>query len=149
MNRKEEYKLNEQLIKAAKDNNLEGITKALDKGANINYQEDFYRQTALHKNILSFFKDPRVVELLIKRGANVNIQDTDGNTPLHLTTYYDDLYNYNDETEIVRLLLEAKADINIKNEGNDTFLDSAERSGRSKIVRIIEQHMKKETAVKD
>ena len=38
-----------QLIEAASKGDLEGVKKAIDDGADINVQEESFRDTALHK----------------------------------------------------------------------------------------------------
>ncbi|MGL9757975.1 MAG: ankyrin repeat domain-containing protein [Wolbachia sp.] len=59
---------------------------------------------------LHFVNHPYMAEMLLNKGAEVNIQDNEGRTPLHLTP---DRFSY-----IVEMLLNKGAEVNIKdNEG--------------------------------
>ncbi len=58
----------------------------------------------------------QTAELLRYNGANPNIQGYSGNTPLGLAAYYGDV-------EMVRVLLNLEADVNIRNELGRTPLD--------------------------
>lgn len=97
--------------------------------------------TPLHLAVASFANDPprqlQVIETLLSLMANPNIQDRNGNTPLHLVyidfshlAYIDsashppanlnnnELYVY--KTRLIKLLLNAKADRNKNNYSNFT-----------------------------
>ena len=50
--------------------------------------------------------EPEIIDLLVKSGANVNAQDAEGFTPLHLAAIHGNL-------KIVRKLVDLKADVNI------------------------------------
>lgn len=57
------------------------ISYLLEKGANVNHKESADQSSALHfaaqrKNSL------KIVELLLKHGANINVVNSEGNTPL-------------------------------------------------------------------
>ncbi|GKZ32558.1 hypothetical protein AbraIFM66950_002049 [Aspergillus brasiliensis] len=73
-----------------------------------------------------------MVELLLKYGAKVNVQDDCGCTPLTLA-----VYNYASE-EIIRLLLDNKADIyQTDNNGMNAF-DEARQRNRLDILALLE-----------
>lgn len=64
---------------------------------------------------------PECIELLIKAGLNINIQDQRGNTPLMVACFFN-------KPRIVQALVKANADKNIKNnEGKDVFTLCDER----------------------
>ena len=85
-------------------------------------------RTALHWATLS---SNVVIKHLLHEGADVNRQDYRyKDTPLHLAARY----NY---TEAVRLLLDNKADINLKNNKNKTPLDYARKG--SEVERLLQQ----------
>jgi len=72
-------------------------------------------------------------KLLISHGSNVNIQDSDGNTPLIeacLNSYY----------EIVKLLLKSKANPNISNSSGETPISSAASIGCLVIIDLLVEH---------
>ena len=57
-----------------------------------------------------------VLEMLISTGANINLQNKDGNTALILSSYQG-------HTDIVSILIKANADINLKNKDGYTAYD--------------------------
>lgn len=57
-----------------------------------------------------------IAQVLIEKGANVDIQDADGNTPLILAAQ-------NRNYVVLKMLLEAKADVHIKNTAGKTLFD--------------------------
>lgn len=67
--------------------------------------------TALHTN-----SSPLVSELLLQNGAHINKQNNDGNTPLHMAVAFG-------WTEKVKLLVDHKADMHIKNNEKKTAQD--------------------------
>jgi len=77
--------------------NINGV----DKGKLLN--------TPLHS--AAFYGRTEVAELLIERGANMNSQDTNGDTPLHRAAF---AYSRN-SLNTVRLLIEKGANMNLVN----------------------------------
>ena len=73
-----------------------------------------------------------IVKLLLKSGANPNIQNKDKNTALILASRYNRIEN-------VRLLLENSADPNIKNKENKTALTYASNNRHTEIVNLLKQ----------
>ncbi len=73
-----------RLIKAAANNNLHLAFQYLRVGDDINFQEGLYGQTALHCALQSGHNN--MVQLLLNFGANPNIQNYKGYTPV-------DIYN--------------------------------------------------------
>jgi len=67
---------------------------------------------------------------LIKRGANVNIKDKDGKTPLHIAVEN----NYED---IVKVLIQNNADVNIKDNNGNTPLHIAIMNGNEFIIKEL------------
>ena len=97
--------------------------------------QNYYKETALHLAINtrdavimhSKKKWPfnrctdcytKIVKFLLNMGADVNQQNYDGDTPLHLAARYEMEY-------IVKLLLHYNADINITNRKDETAVNSA------------------------
>lgn len=84
--------------------------------------------------------NPEIIKILLKAGADVNIQDNKGNTAL--------LYGYYSNTNHItclKLLLQAGADPNIKNKNGLTALDEYQKSNpglRSNvIVKLFQSYM--------
>jgi hypothetical protein len=90
------------------------ITFFLEKGLTFSTQE--YLDVALYYCI----KNPETLSLLIDAGADVNSQDEEGDTPLHIALFEADI-------EAVRLLLKHKARLDIRNDGEETPVDLAHR----------------------
>ena len=75
-------------------------------------------------------KQTEVVELIIEKGAKLNINDTYGETALMCAAR-------DGHTEIVKLLLDNGADINIKSRYGRTALIMAVRGGYKEIVKLL------------
>ena len=99
---------------------------------NVNWQ-NCYQETALHLVVdsrngaimqskkkwpFNICEDryTKIVKLLLKMGANVNIKNHDGETPLHIAARHEMEY-------IVKLLLHYNADIHVKNNRDETALN--------------------------
>ena len=99
---------------------------------NVNWQ-NCYQETALHLVVdsrngaimqskkkwpFNICEDRymKIVKLLLKMGANVNIKDHNGETPLHIAARHEMEY-------IVKLLLHYNADIHVKNNRDETALN--------------------------
>ena len=119
---------------------LEMAREALNHGARSN-AENIRGETPLHLvsrgqyNSQDHEGGVGIVQLLLERGANVNAQDKDHLTPLHLACY-------NGKLEIVRALLSHGAGVNAKGILGQTALHlvlDGNRSGRDAIgvVRLL------------
>ena len=75
-------------------------------------------------------KDGSVLRLLLENGANVNAQNQDGRTPLHVASFDGVL-------EVVRLLLEHGADVEVKDKYGETALQDATYSRHDEIIKLL------------
>ena len=82
-------------------------------------------QKELHKATLQ--GDIKTIRALLKKGADINIKDESGNTPLHDAVRKGDI-------DSVKILLKAGAKTNIKDKAARTPLELAEKFGHSNIV---------------
>jgi Ankyrin repeats (many copies) len=71
-----------------------------------------------------------VVKFLIERGANVNLKDRHGNTPLMFAAF-------SDNPESMRILIDAHADVNARKDDGRSALDIAVRFGSTECVQLL------------
>lgn len=140
-------------------NDLERVKQYVEQKHSIN-KANRYKETALH-----LARTPEMVELLIKGGANVNIENHFGDSPLLQAVYRGnhglvemlikhgaDLNHRNrfgdtplqeavnrDLIVMVALLVERGADINAQGRHGDTVLHTAVRRGNRAMVRMLVQ----------
>ncbi len=99
------------------DNSLEKVEVLLKRGASPNSKFDLYddsQDTCLHAAVRKNYL--KIVELLVKYHADVNVQNERGNTPMHLAIS-------SQHPQIIKLLYDNNADINIKNKEGTTPSD--------------------------
>jgi ankyrin repeat protein len=100
---------------------LNQIRKAIFDGADVNYR-DVCDNTPLHK--ATNIKFASAIELLIKNGANVNVQNDLGYTPL-MNVIASGSWMFSKDTrgkKSISLLIDAGADLNYRNyRGLDMF----------------------------
>ena len=76
---------------------------------------------------------PRVAQMLLDRGANLHLADSDGRTALHLAAR-------SDTPEIAELLLEGGADVNATDVTGATPLFLAVEAGSPDVVELLVRH---------
>jgi len=127
---KNEIKLNDSLIEAARDGKTREVALLIDRGADVNA---FYTilvgarpgQTALMYAAASGHEE--TARLLLAKGADVNLANGDGLTALYNAANAG-------HTDIVRLLLSKKADPNARLEDGSCALIAAAKKGLTDIV---------------
>ena len=113
--------------------NVGMVRSLLNKGAGVNFRQDDLR-TPLH--LAAHCGELEVARVLIEHKADVDSQDNEGNTPLHLllgNTDRDD----DDIFDLARLLLEHTSDVNVRSTDEWTLLHKAAFYGRLDIVRML------------
>lgn len=95
--------LHDKLTKAIQNDDLDCVKKLLLDGANVNNQDNFMETTPLHLS-----SSRAMTEYLIKQGANVNLRNYMGLTPLHFCSVSGDIFK-------TRCLINNNADINSHN----------------------------------
>jgi len=106
----------------------------IDAGANVNYKDSPRKSTALHT--ATYWGQSEIVELLVKNGANVNVQNIYGDTPLMNSANHGDV-------QAVKFLLKKGADVNLKDKDGETALFRAAMGGKNVNVKIMELLLKK------
>lgn len=96
--------LNEELIKATKNNHPDEMLRLIEAGADVNYKDEF-GVAALHW--ATNHADSHTIEVLVEHGADVNVQNAQGMTKLMQMSSFGD-------ASIVSYLLEHGADAGMK-----------------------------------
>jgi ankyrin repeat protein len=120
---------------AAHFGNKDAVQVLLDYGADINAVSHskisfIPSNTALHAS-LAGERNVEVSKLLLAKGAQTNIFDSDGHTCLHSAAFHDD------NVELIRLLIEHGADVHAKVEGGDTALSFAIKQGNHNVAEFL------------
>lgn len=113
---------------AAKAQCAESVEILLELGAEVNAL-DVDRRTALHSAVCKAFLSFHVVEVLVKWGANVNIQDRYGYAPLHIAAL-------NELSQCVDFLIIKGADISSRTVGGMSALSIINRKTPTSINTI-------------
>ncbi len=108
--------------------NLEMLKLLLDNGADpsIGDADDW---TILHA--AASMGDKQAIDLLLKYGANINQQDSSGESPIFDTTYEVD------DVKTFQYLIKKGADLSIKNVDGMTVKEVAKENGATKIVKWL------------
>ena len=101
----------------------------LNWGANPNVQDSASQKTALHL----YQANLGIVEMLIKMKADVNLPDSSGDTPLHITAR-------TGRTAVAEILLKNHASVSKVNHKNQTALDTAAALGHSECFKCMFTH---------
>ncbi len=100
-----------------KDYDGDVIAYFIDKGADVNHQDEEFGMAALH-----YARSAQIVDLLISKGATVDLRDVDGHTPLHLNIA---VRGRGGEKSVMEALLAHGADPNtLDNNGNSVLCDA-------------------------
>jgi ankyrin repeat protein len=114
------------------------VQSLLNKGTNVNCRQDDLR-TPLH--LAAYHGELKVAQVLVEQKADVDSQDNEGKTPLHLLleawpedTGRDD---NNSNLDLARLLLEHGTNANIRTKNGWTPLHAAAFQGRFEVSRVL------------
>jgi ankyrin repeat protein len=121
---------------ASDDNCFEVARILLEHGAHVDTQDDFDHSTPLHS--ASFCGSVRLTELLLQHGANVNMRNINGQTPLHaaLDGGYSDYF-----FDTIQLLLEHGADVDTLDNHHLTPLHTiSSLSGSVRAAKLLLEH---------
>lgn len=102
-------------IDNCENNYSEIIEFLINSGANINSCESYLKETPLHRLCARAKPRIEIVKSLLDRGANVNIENVSGKTPIFYC-------NFNFSLELLDLLVKHGADINHKDKYKNTIL---------------------------
>lgn len=116
---------------AAEAGNTEALQLLLDAGASPDVN-DYLGHSALHYAVKS---SPEITRLLVAAGADVDIRNSGGVTPLMQASGQG-------RGDIVKLLLAAGARVDIKDYQSNSAGDWAKRSGNTQLAAILTQRIK-------
>jgi ankyrin repeat protein len=91
---------------------------------------DYKGATCLHR-----CRSTQMAKILIDFGANVNVKDLDGNTPLHVKAYGEK--NLPSELDVIELLLQHQADPTMPNKKKLIPIHFAAIQGRSDVIELL------------
>jgi len=112
---------NRRLREAVKQNDINTINDALQKGANVNEGDpNFFQETALHRAADNGYKE--ILELLLKKGGLANAQTSVGRSSLHQAAW-------NGYLDCVQVLISYAANVNMQDHWGETPLMDAAVGG--------------------
>jgi ankyrin repeat protein len=117
----------ESVARLAAANDAPGVQSLLSQGKSPNDTDDA-GHAGLH--IAAINGNAKIVAILIKGGAQIDIKDPLGDTPLF---YAAD----RDQPDICKMLLDARASIDSQNRSGVTPLMTAARRGNTDVVRLL------------
>jgi hypothetical protein len=130
---------NDQLLEAAAVGDTQ-LVESLINGANVNAR-DKNGSTPLHYAVAQGHKD--IVYLLLKFKADINAEDNDGISPLHVAAHLyatnEDIDAYNDEKNVIPLLLYTHRIMRLQNIAQNIQPARAEKWSRKKFEERMKQ----------
>ena len=110
----------------------EGTTDKILKEYEFQFQET--PETTLLHIASKQINEPEIIDLLVKSGANVNAQDAEGFTPLHMAAIYGNL-------KVVKKLVDLEADVNIVTTDGKDAAELAHLNEELEIEEYLESKM--------
>ena len=152
------------LLQASRSSSSQFIETLIDLGADVNIQRKKSKETPL--KLAAVWNNYMAVCLLVRHGAYVDVQDSYGFTPLHISVRKgrenliklllankvdvniqdDDGYlplhwcAFEGNENLCRLLLEHNADVNIQDNRGCTLLHWSAREGNESLCRLLLEH---------
>ncbi|MDH4240830.1 MAG: ankyrin repeat domain-containing protein [Phycisphaerae bacterium] len=128
------------LQRAAQNGDLPAVKSLIEQGTPVDHPCDFNRWTALHA--AAHKGNVEIAEYLLKQGANVDVKDKDGYTPLHNTADsflkgFPRKRTEADRNRIAALLLKYGAHVNATINHGDTPLHRAAITNNVALVQLL------------
>ena len=121
----------DMLYKAAGDGDSTQVVALLDSGVDVNAST---RSGSFAINNAAVENETEVIRILLERGANPNVQNGQGDTPLICATKY-----AGGKTATVKLLIEAGTDVAIRDDEGKTALDYAKAKDQQEAIALLEK----------
>jgi ankyrin repeat protein len=116
------------LKEALMHNNIAFLNSFIQSGADINYTYE-NNVTPLHMAAVKGYYD--ILKLLLERKANPTAKTLHGQTPLHFACFS------NGNSQIISLLINKKAEVNIQDNDGNTALHAASEFGNLDAVKLL------------
>jgi ankyrin repeat protein len=122
-----------RLVIAAGNNESEHVLALLNAGGDVNAKEgnDLFRISPLGIAVLRGYTN--LIAYLVAHGANVNIRNQNGTTPLMLA-----VGGLQSSADIARLLMDHGADVSLKDSAGYSAMDYAELSGNTNLLILLQ-----------
>lgn len=120
----------EALYKAAGEGKSTEVTALLKNGVSVNERT---RSGSYALNAAAVENETEVIRILLDHGANPNVQNSQGDTPLICATKY-----AGGKAGTVEMLVKAGTDLGIRDNKGNTALDYAKAKGQREAVSILE-----------
>ena len=118
------------------------MTLLLERGADVTARDTSTGETPLHKAM--YWGRSRAIEVLLTYGADVNVQEHNGDTPLHRASQ---VCCVTGDTVSIELLLAHGANVNVRNNQGKTPLEGVlateehcDLSHQQNVVRVLHQY---------
>jgi ankyrin repeat protein len=121
----------DQLYKAAQNGDIQTVKGLLDKGVSVNTKSSTGSYAI---NAAAIRNDLAMMRLLVSRGADLNVQNRDGDTPLICATKYG-----GGKAATIELLVEAGADTAKVDSDGKTALAYAKQKKQNEAARLLEK----------
>ena len=118
------------LYQAAGDGDAQQVTMLLDSGVDVNGRTD---NGSYALNNAAVENEVEVVKILLAHGADPNVQNSQGDTPLICATKY-----AGGKTATVKLLVEAGTDLAVQDNKGKTALDYAKAKKQKEAIALLE-----------
>lgn len=118
------------LFGAANQDDIKILRTIINTGVDLNHQEKYYKQTALFTP--SEVGHTAAIRLLLKAGADPNIKDKGGFTPLQWAAQEKQL-------SAMKILISFGADVNNISKKGNTAITFSEENKYPKIVKVLQE----------
>ena len=119
------------LLQASRSSSSQFIETLIDLGADVNGKTEKRKETPL--KLAAVWNNYMAVCLLVRHGAYVDVQDSYGFTPLHISAR-------KGRENLVKLLLANKVDVNIQDNAGCTPVHSCVRERNENLCRLLLDH---------
>jgi ankyrin repeat protein len=120
-----------KLYKAAGEGDVIAVEQLISGGADVNGKSSEGSQAL---NAAAAYNHHEVIKLLVKHGADPNVLNKEGDTPMICATKY-----AGGDPKTVKLLLGAGPDLSIADNDGKTALDYAKQYNQSEAVALLEK----------